>query len=250
MSDVRVPIDKETDSAKRRSGASGFSEMLAHGGSSPNAGANPYSLMADFIDDAFDDCKLDHNEVEGMKVLAGYTPCAAKPAPPAETPCPPKAEHPQPPPAAAPCPPREQQPPCPTEALSPKDFMQEVGKKAVQSKGCSSAEGKMIDLATRLMHANLNQQQAFLGRIDDYIASGSEIDEAESFRLSAFVDGLLEPSHQEKKPAPRGDDERMVHMQQGTTTQERIETRIGSWVTRGSIAPEVAAAAKRIQRAG
>ena len=128
--------------------------------------------------------------------------------------------------------------------------MQEVGKKAVQSKGCSSAEGKMIDLATRLQNANLNQQQAFLGKIDEYIASDCEIDEAESFRLSAFVDGLLKPSHNEKKPAARGDDERVLYAQPGTTTQERVETRIDSWVTRGSIAPEVAAAAKRIQRAG
>jgi hypothetical protein len=82
MSDVQVPIDKEYDSTKRRPGANGFGDMLSRGGSSSNAGATPYSLMADFIDDAFEDCTLDKNEVEGMKVLAGLSPGTKTACPP------------------------------------------------------------------------------------------------------------------------------------------------------------------------
>jgi hypothetical protein len=253
MSDVQVPIDKEYDNPKRRPGANGFGDMLSRGGCSTNAGATPYSLMADFIDDAFEDCTLDNNEVEGMKVLAGLAPgakpaCpptvaqpAPAPAPPAE---PPRCETPAPPPACAPAP-----PPCPPEPMSPKDFMKAVGEKAVTSKGCSDAESKMIDLSLRLMHANLNQQQSFLGKLDEYIESGCEIDDEESCRLEAFVNDMLKPPRKDNAQPTSGDSEQPERSHRRTTT-ERVETRIDSWVERGGISPEVAEAAKRIQRNG
>jgi hypothetical protein len=235
MSDVRVPIDKECDSTKRRPGATGFGDMLSRSGCSPNAGATPYSLMADFIDDAFEDNKLCSNELEGMKVLAGLAP-GEKPACPPTNVQPPRCETPAP-------------PACPPEPMSPKDFMKEVGEKAITSKGCSSAEGRMIDLATRLTHANLNQQRSFLGRLDEVIASDGEIDEAESRRLEAFVNDLLKPPRDDKKPPTNGGGE-LPDRTHRRTTQERVETRIDSWVDRGTISPEVAEAAKRIQRNG
>jgi hypothetical protein len=221
MSDVRMPIDKELDSTKRRHGANCFSDMLSHNSSSPNARATPYSLMADFIDDAFEDNKLSSNELEGMKVLAGLDPGARPAGPPTNV-----------------------QPP-PPEPMSPEEFMKEVGEKAITSKGGSSAESKMIDLATRLMHATLNQQQSFLGRLDDYIASDSEIDEAESHRLEAFVNDLLKPHCDDKKPPTYGGGEQPDQTRQRTTL-ERLDTRIDSWVDRGLIAPEVGALAKQM----
>jgi hypothetical protein len=133
--------------------------------------------------------------------------------------------------------------------MSPKEFMKEVGEKAITSKGSSSAESKMIDLSTRLMHANLNQQQSFLSKLDEYTESGCEIDDEESCRLEAFVNDMLKPPRDDKTPPANSGSEQPERSHRRTTT-ERVETRIDSWVERGGISPEVAEAAKRIQRNG
>lgn len=253
MTDVRVQIDHESELAKRRPGASGFQDLLSGGCGSA---ANPYSLMSDFIDEAFEDCKLDDKELAGMKVLAGFTPGAK--APQAQQPSTPRVEPPN-------CePPKCDPPKCDPPPMSQEDFMQDVGKKAVQSQGCANSEGATIDQACRLLDATLAQQQAFLGKLDEYIASGCEIDEDEARRLEAFVDGLL-TAHHSATPAPAPHAEKTtappVHAEspqrrplfdssQVPSGKQRQDLRLDDWQARGGISPEVIEVAKNLPRAG
>ena len=134
--------------------------------------------------------------------------------------------------------------------------MQEVGKRAVQSKGKGGGEDQMIDLSQRLIKATFAQQQAFLGKIDEYLSSGCEIDESEGRRLGTFVDGLF-ASSQSSLPScsqpPRS--ETASHQQPAAnkpaptapllTGRERFTNGIDAWEARGVITPEVAQLARQ-----
>jgi hypothetical protein len=242
MSDVRVPIEKEYDNPKRRSGGNGFSDLLSGRGCSTGGAANPYSLMSDFIDHAFEgDCKLDQNELEGMKVLAGLTPGEPHVAP-----------APTSPPAAAP-PMCEPQPECPPPTMSAEEFMQEVGKTVVQSKGCTGAESKVIDQAARLTDAVFEQKKAFLNKLGDMARSNCAIDDEEAAALAGFVDGLLASSA--KAPAPhRPGTEQQPPPSEPRTSERAFDStttaaaRNGAWidelVSSGGISHDTAQRAK------
>jgi hypothetical protein len=192
MSDVRVPIEKEYDNPKRRPGAGGFKDLLSGGGCWPAAGANPYSLMSDFIDEAFEDCKLDDNELAGMKVLAGMAPggqpaapkaqCLApgQPAPPDKAPCEGQA-----PASPAACP--------PVDGNQPTNFKAEVARTLDKSEDWDSGEHMAVDTAQRLIDASSERQMAFVEQLWQ-LMSDNDIDQAndgEGSRLDAFVDGLF-----------------------------------------------------------
>lgn len=179
MSEVRVPIDKEYDNPKRRPGAGNFKDLIAGSGCLPAAGTNPYSLMSSFIDEAFEDCKLDDNELAAMKVLAGMTP-AGQPAAPDKAPCEGQA-----PAGPATCP--------PVDEHKPTHFNTEVAKTLDKSKDWDSGEQMAADTAQRLINASSEQQMAFLDELWD-LMSDDDIDEAndgEGSQLDAFVDGLF-----------------------------------------------------------
>jgi hypothetical protein len=192
MSEVRVPIEKEYDNPKRRPGAGNFNDLLAGGGCLPAAGANPHSVMSSFIDEAFEDCKLDDNELAAMKVLAGMTPagqpaapqpeCRApsQPAPPDKAPC-----EGQTPAGPATCP--------PVDEHKPTNFNTEVARTLDKSKDWDFGEQMAADTAQRLINASSEQQMAFLDELWD-LMSDDDIDEAndgEGSQLDAFVDGLF-----------------------------------------------------------
>jgi hypothetical protein len=251
MSDVRVPIENEYDNTKRRPNASGFNELLSRGGCSAGAAGNPYSLMSDFIDYAYEDCKLDDNELAGMKVLAGLPP-STKPAEP------PPTVHPasvQPGPVQQPaC----EAPPAPTQEcdpMTPHVFMQEVGKRAVQSRGSCGGEGKMIDSASRLTDASRARQDAFLSKIDEYLCGDCMIDEDEGLRLDAFVDGLLSSapprqavpsSHPAQAPVSHSSQrqEREPRHVPQLTSDEFIDARLDRLMRNGVIPTDIAQNAK------
>lgn len=250
MSDVRVPIEKEYDNPKRRPGANGFNDLLSGRSCSTGGAANPYTLMSDFIDHAFEgDCKLDENELEGMKLLAGYEPGAAKP-------CPPPTVHPAPvpaPPAAEESCPSAETPKCQPEAMSPTEFMQEVGKKAIDGKGCASAESKMIDQATRLMNARREYQTAYLEKLNELILSGQQIDDNEAESLDNFVDDLLKqtPTNREEHASRRthSPSQREEHSYgpQAFHVGDRRDARIDSWIRAGSLSIESGEVAKKMR---
>jgi hypothetical protein len=250
MSDVRVPIEKEYDNPKRRPGANGFNELLSGRGSSIESAASPYSLMSDFIDHAFEgDCKLDQNELGGMKLLAGYEPSTAKP-------CPPPTVHPAPapaPPVAEENCPTAEPPKCPPEAMSPKEFMQEVGKRAIDSTGCAGAESKMIDQATRLTHARRDQQTAYLDKLTEFILSGQQIDDEEAASLDNFVDDLLRQasvSHEERAPRRTHPPSQQVDHGYGPSAfheNDGRNERIDSWIRAGSLSIEAGELAKKMR---
>jgi hypothetical protein len=177
MSDVRVPIEKEYDNPKRRPGGGNFKDLLASGSCLPAVAANPHSLMSSFIDEAFEDGKLDDNELAGMKVLAA-------------------AERPAAPPGKMPC--EDQTPTSPATSppageCEPAHFNSEVAKALDKSKDWDSGEQMAADTAQRLMYASNEQQMAFLDELwalmcdDDIDQSG----EGEGSQLDAFVDGLF-----------------------------------------------------------
>jgi hypothetical protein len=180
MSDVRVPIEKEYDNPKRRPGGGNFKDLLASGGCLPAVGANPHSLMSSFVDEAFEDGKLDDNELAGMKVLASMAPAGRPAAPPDKTPC---EDQTATSPATSP----------PAGECEPAHFKGEVAKALDRSKDWDSGEQMAADTAKRLVSASSEQQMAFLDELwalmcDDDIDESSE---REGSQLDAFVDGLF-----------------------------------------------------------
>jgi hypothetical protein len=177
--DVRVPVEKEYDNPRRRPGAGGFSELLAGRSCSAGSATGPFSLMSEFLDKAFEgDGKLDQNELEGMKVLAGLVPGHGRPQPhEAQAPCRPEPPKCEPEPSRAP--------------MCAEDFMQEVGKLVVQSRGCAGSEGKAIDQAARLMNAKFEQQAVFLRMLQDMVRSHGRINDEEANQLASAVDCML-----------------------------------------------------------
>jgi hypothetical protein len=173
MSDIRVKIEPENDNAKRRTGAGNFSNFLSSGGS--GTGLSQRALMADFLDDAWEDHKLDNNELEGMKVLAGM-PSGAQAAPSPAT-------------------------RCPADETKPHNFKAEVAAALDKSKDWDSGEQMAFDTAQRLVDASDEQQMAFVDELWKLI-SDNDVDEAsdgEGTRLDAFVDGLFATN-----PSPSG----------------------------------------------
>jgi hypothetical protein len=163
MSDVRVPDEKEHEMAKRRPGAHGFKDLYATQGHSCT-GATPYGLMSDFLGEAFEDGKLDDNELAGMKVLAGLAPR------PESTPAPVAAQ------------------PSPTTEGS--TLSTQVGAKLDESKDWDSGEQRVLQLAQRLWNASRKQQDAFMEEMCRLMRDG-DISSSDASRLDGFVDGLF-----------------------------------------------------------
>jgi hypothetical protein len=212
MSDVRVPIEKEYDNPKRHPGAGNFNDLLAGRGSPP--AANQFSLMSSFIDEAFEDCKLDDNELAGMKVLAGMTPAGqpaalkaecqvpSQPAPPDKARCEDKA-----PTGPAACP--------PVDEHKPTNFNADVAKTLDKSKDWDSGEQMVLRTAQRLICAAREQQMAFTEQLCKFMSDG-DIDEstnAEGSRLDAFVDGLFASSAPFAATSSPSTEHPMLHQQ-------------------------------------
>jgi hypothetical protein len=193
MSDVRVPDEKEHEMAKRRPGAHGFKDLYATQGHS-STGATPYGLMSDFLGEAFEDGKLDDNELAGMKVLAGLAP---RPQP---TPAP-AAQQPSPQPAPAPsCNDESCEPSPATEGSS---LPTQVGAKLDESKDWDSGEQRVLQLAQRLWNASLKQQDAFMEEMCRLMRDG-DMSSSDASRLDGFVDGLFsKDSGSSGKQTPR-----------------------------------------------
>lgn len=178
MSDARVKFEVENDPAKRRTGAGNFSGLLSSG--SGGAARSQYALMADFLDEAFEDHKLDGNELEAMKVLAGMTPGCKTTTLPS--------------PAALAC--------APAAPEAPYDVKAEVARELDKSKDWDTGEQMVLDTVNRLMGATREQQMAFTRELCR-LMSDNDVDESggsEGTSLDAFVDGLL--GGESRTPAP------------------------------------------------
>jgi hypothetical protein len=191
MSDIRVKSELEASQKRRPGATTGFEAQLE----GPRRSAvTPLGLMADFIDGAFVDGRLDDNELQGLRVLAGLrsaAPPAAAPTPQTAAPAPQTAA-PAPTPAEATASP----PTCdhgPSTGESDPSFMTRVADTLSQSRDLEASEWQVLDIAHRLSRATPDMQMSFLGALLDMMKDGDidQQDDHEVARLDGFVDGLF-----------------------------------------------------------
>lgn len=146
-----------------------------------SAGPVTSEVLSQFIESAFEDGKLDNNEVEGLKALAekasdtgatGQSAGTSDDSGTDET----KSES--------------------SDDLTPQDFMSQLTDIADKSDGFGPGEEKMLDQGKRLMNAKPEQQQAFLDKAESMMGDNdiNQKDDGEGDELEAFVHGLLDKS--------------------------------------------------------
>lgn len=199
MSDTRVETGKDLEGSKRRSGSGNFGSFLSSEGGQANQ--RGYRMIADFLSEAFEDKKLDDNELAGMKVIAGMA--TRDQSPTAHLNCRGFDQN-----------SRSEQAEDTKECRNSShgenscgaeidgqsgDFTSMVSNELSKSKNQGPGERLAAEAANRLTKASREQQITFFEKLKEMMKSDGDIDEtnhAEGSKLTAFVDGLLSQKSQ------------------------------------------------------
>jgi hypothetical protein len=163
---ITLPEDSETD-ANTSTGDSSESSGTSEAG---------MELLSKFLDGAFEDGKLDDNEMKALETLADTVGGSEGSDESEGTDGTDGTD--------------ESDDSGETSELTPQDFMSELNGLADETKGLTDGEKKMLEAGKGMINATPEQQQAFLDKAKELSADG-EIDDNKAAELEGFADGLM-----------------------------------------------------------